>query len=75
MVRARIDLERSTKRTEDLQSLTRSRPRHPVGAPAGDPEVDRDRASRNVDRVDAEGAAQHEPGVVGRAHVHELARP
>ena len=57
----RIDLERPAERAEHVDPVARPQAGEPVGATAGDPEVDRDDPGDCVERVQRERPAQHEP--------------
>ena len=69
----RIHLERSPERPEHVDLVARPEMGEPVGAAPDDPEVDRDDPRHGVRRIQRERPPQHEPRVVARAHVHELA--
>ena len=72
---SRIHLERPPEWPEHVDPVARPEMGEPVGAPPDDPIVDRDDPSDGVCRVQRERPAQHEPGIVPRAHVHELPGP
>src|SRR5207247_7089295 len=75
VARPRVHLERASERAQHVDSITRPQPREPLGPAAHGPEVDGERASDRIDRVEREGPAQHEPGVVTGSDVDELAGP
>src|SRR4029077_12290478 len=73
MAAPRVDLERPAERSEQIDSIARTQPGEPVGAPTDDPEMDGHRAGRRIARVEREGAAKDRPGEAPGTEVDERA--